>query len=149
MKEHFVVGPMDSFPAGSHPIIEVGGRSIGVYNVDGNFYAIQNICPHALAPICMAHVSGTYVPSAPGELIYGMEGRVLRCPWHGWEYDIATGEALFGMDRRRLATYPVSIVNDHVVVTMRPRGRVVSEHEAQGATSKATPEEIHERNGSR
>lgn len=121
-KERFVVGHVDDFPPGSHPVVEVGGREVGIYNVDGSFYAVQNLCPHALAPICVGAVTGTTLPSAPGEdFTHGMEGRVLRCIWHGWEFDIVTGETVFGIDKRKLKTYPVTVEDDHVVVTMRPR----------------------------
>jgi nitrite reductase (NADH) small subunit len=121
MKQEFVLGPVSDFPAGSHPIVEVGGRRVGIYNIGGEFFAVQNLCPHALGPICSVDATGTYVPSEPGTLVYGLEGRVLRCPWHGWEYDIATGEALYGVDKRKLATFAVAIDNGSVVLTMRPR----------------------------
>jgi nitrite reductase/ring-hydroxylating ferredoxin subunit len=141
MKERFVVGTVDSFPEGSHPIVEVGGRLIGIYNVNGSYFAIQNTCPHALAPICMASVGGTFMPSGPGVFDYGMNGRVLRCPWHGWEFDIATGEALFGIDRRRLATFPVYVEDGKVVVIMRSR----SASDARGGSveSATGPSEVH------
>jgi nitrite reductase (NADH) small subunit len=119
--EEFVVGPVERFPEGSKEILEVGGRSIGVYHSNGQFYAVQNLCPHALAPICVSGLTGTTLPSAPGEYEFGMEGLVLRCPWHSWEYDVRTGEALFGTDKRRLLTFPVKVENGQVVVTMRAR----------------------------
>jgi nitrite reductase/ring-hydroxylating ferredoxin subunit len=121
MKRKYLVGPIENFPPGSHPIIDVGGRSIGIYNVDGKIHAIANVCPHALAPICRGAVTGTYLPSGVGEYVFGMEGRVLRCIWHGWEFDVLTGESLFGIDRRRLAIFPAAVEDGQVVVTMRPR----------------------------
>jgi nitrite reductase (NADH) small subunit len=123
-RQQFVLGPVDDFPPGSHPILSVAGREIGVYNVDGEFYAVQNICPHALAPICRGPIGNTALPSAPGEdFKLGMEGRVLRCVWHGWEFDVVTGEALFGIDKRKLKTFPIAVENGHLVVTMRPVNR--------------------------
>jgi nitrite reductase (NADH) small subunit len=120
VKHKIAAGQVADFPPGSRRILALGGRSLGIYNVRGALYAIQNVCPHALAPICQADVSGTYLPSAPGEFVYGMEDRVLRCPWHGWEYSIDTGEALFGTDRRRLSTFPIEVEDGQVFVTMRP-----------------------------
>lgn len=99
----------------------MGGRSVGITNVDGTYYAVHNVCPHALAPICMGELKGTMLPSRPGELEYGLEGLVLRCTWHGWEFDIRSGEALFGTDPRRLLTFPVRVEAGQVVVRMRPR----------------------------
>jgi nitrite reductase (NADH) small subunit len=112
---------LEDFPPGSHKIVQAGGRSIGIYNIAGSIFAVQNVCPHALAPICIAAVTGTYMPSRPGEFIYGMDGQVLRCPWHGWEFDIRTGEALFSTDKRKLATFPVSIANGKVLILMRTK----------------------------
>jgi nitrite reductase/ring-hydroxylating ferredoxin subunit len=120
--QDFSVGRIEELPPGGKIIVELGGRSVGVYNFGGHFYAVQNLCPHALAPICLANLSGTNMPTAPGEeFVYGMDGQVLRCIWHGWEFDVRTGHALFGTDRRRLATFPVKVEGGEVLVTMRPR----------------------------
>jgi 3-phenylpropionate/trans-cinnamate dioxygenase ferredoxin subunit len=121
-EERFVVGPVEDFPPGSHPIVEIGGREVGIYNADGTFYAVQNLCPHALAPICISPLTHTNLPSRPGEAFTpGLEGRVLRCVWHAWEFDVTTGEALFGTDHRKLKTFPVEVEDGQVVVTLRPR----------------------------
>lgn len=121
MVEEVCIGPIENFPEGSNTILEVGGRSIGVYHSHGELFAVQNLCPHALAPICLESLSGTYLPGEPGEYIYGMDGLVLRCIWHGWEYDVRTGEALFGIDRRRLATFPVMVADGQVFLRLRTR----------------------------
>lgn len=119
--EEFRVGPTTAFPPGSRAILDVGGRSIGVFNVEGRMYALNNVCPHALAPVCMGEQTGTMLPRDREDIAYGLDDMVIRCPWHGWEFDIATGEALFGTDRRKVQTFPVRIVEGQVVVSMRPR----------------------------
>lgn len=119
--QDFVVADVDDIPEGGKQVLEVGGRSIGVYRSNGEFFAVQNLCPHALAPICVNDLKGTHLPSQPGEYVYGMEGLVLRCPWHAWEFDVRTGEALFGIDKRRLLTFPVKVEDGKVIVTMRAR----------------------------
>ena len=121
MLEDFVVGDVADFEPGDKVIVEIGGRSVGVFRTGDEFYAAQNMCPHALAPICLSNLSGTALPSEPGEWKYGMDGLVLRCPWHAWEFDIRTGEALSGTDRRRVATFPVKVEDGKVIVTMRPK----------------------------
>jgi nitrite reductase/ring-hydroxylating ferredoxin subunit len=111
---------VEDFPLGASRIVEVEGRQIGVFNSGGQFYAINNACPHALAPICLGRLTGTMLPSAPGEdYVWGMDGLVLRCIWHGWEFDIRTGETVMGTDRRRLLTFPVEVEDGHVWVTIR------------------------------
>ena len=78
-------------PAGQPPIVEIDGRSIGVFNVGGDLYAIRNPCPHRGAPLCEGTIGGTMLPSDPHTYVYGLEDRLLRCPWHGWEIELATG----------------------------------------------------------
>jgi nitrite reductase/ring-hydroxylating ferredoxin subunit len=126
-KQDFVVGSVEEFPPSKLPrILEVGGRSIGVYNVDGTFYAVQNVCPHALGPICRGTFGGTFLPSEPGEWTAGLEDRVIRCPRHRFEFDITTGESVMGVVKQRLVTFPVTVERGEVRVTMRPRPSAVS-----------------------
>ena len=69
-----------------------------------------------LAPVCLGRVGGTTLPSSAGEWRWGREGEILACPWHGWEFDLLTGEGL--ADRRRLRLYPVSVEDDTVFITI-------------------------------
>lgn len=129
MRTSFDVGHVTEFPDGTRKLLDVGGRSLGVYRTHGKFYAIQNLCPHALAPIAFGELQGTMLPSDYGEFEYGLEGLVLRCIWHGWEFDIRSGETVCGTDRRRLVTFPVVVEDDRVIVTLRPKAREHAEDE--------------------
>lgn len=104
-----VVGRASEIPPGARRIVEVEGRSIGVFNVNGAYYALRNICPHQQAPLCKGTVTGTTLPSKPGEYIWAREGEVLRCPWHGWEFDITNGRSVFNPHRLRVKTYKVTV----------------------------------------
>jgi 3-phenylpropionate/trans-cinnamate dioxygenase ferredoxin subunit len=95
--------------------VQVEGRSIGVFNVQGSFVAVLNVCPHELAPVCLGAVRGTALASMPGEYRWGREGEILACPWHGWEFDLLTGRALADT-RKRLRLYPVVVREDTVYV---------------------------------
>lgn len=115
MEHH--VGHVDEIPEKEAIIREAGGRSIGVFKVDGRLYAVKNVCPHKQAPLARGTVGGTMLPNCrPGELEFGLEDRVLKCPWHGWEFDLETGKCLFGVSDRRVATYPVEVRGDQVYV---------------------------------
>lgn len=108
----------DDFPAGDKRIVNDGKWSVGVFNVAGSFYAVRNMCPHAGAPLCQGTVHATHEPSGVGEYEPAYEGRILRCPWHGWEFDIVTGKGLY--DRKsRVATYPVLVDEQGMVVIIR------------------------------
>ena len=104
-----VIGLVRDIPPGQRKIVEVEGRSIGVFNVNGTFYALRNACPHQAAPLCRGTITGTTLPSKPGEYIWGREGEILRCPWHGWEFDITNGKSVFDPHRTRVKAYEVTI----------------------------------------
>ncbi len=139
-KKQFTVGPLSEFPPGQCRIHDIGGKSIGIYNRDGELYAVRNLCPHKLAPICYGTIGGTFLPSKQGEWVYGLDGYVLRCVAHAWEFDIRTGESVMMVDRRRLATYPVSVEGDQVVVTMRVSERDDAREEEGRLAPAASPE---------
>jgi nitrite reductase (NADH) small subunit len=107
------VARVNEIPPGGCKIVEVEGRSIGVFNVHGSFVAVLNVCPHELAPVCLGAVRGTALVSLPGEYCWGREGEILACPWHGWEFDLITGRALADK-RKRLRLYPVVVREDTV-----------------------------------
>jgi nitrite reductase/ring-hydroxylating ferredoxin subunit len=104
-----VVARLRDFRPGDRRIVEVEGRSIGVFNIRGEFYALRNICPHQGAPLCLGKVMGTTVARKPFELEYGRDGEIVKCPWHGWEFDILTGRSVFNPHLVRVRTYEVSI----------------------------------------
>jgi len=108
MAKH-VVGKVADFPVGECKIVEVAGRSIGVFNVKGTFYALRNRCPHQGAPLCQGEITGTTLPSQPGEYIWARDGEILRCPWHGWEFDITNGQSIYDPFKCRVRAYDVTI----------------------------------------
>jgi nitrite reductase (NADH) small subunit len=118
-----VLGPASAFPQGRFRVVAVAGREIGVTRTAaGAVYAVRNSCPHRGAPVCMGTFGGTMLPSPRGVLSYGLEEEVLRCPWHGWEFDLGTGRALFGTASRRLVTYPAALRGGEIVLTLPDGG---------------------------
>jgi nitrite reductase (NADH) small subunit len=99
MKRHPVAHAAE-LPPGGRKIVTVGRLEIGLFNVGGRVHAYRNACPHAGAPVCLGRVSGTPLPSKVYEYIYGKEGCILRCPWHGWEFNLATGEHIVDPETR-------------------------------------------------
>lgn len=104
-----VVASVEEIPVGGRKIVQLDGRSIGVFNVNGTYYAIRNLCPHQQAPLCEGRIMGTTLPSLPGEYRLGLEGQVLRCPWHAWEFDITNGRSVFDPQGCRVKSYEVSV----------------------------------------
>jgi len=110
-----VVGTLAELPPGGRLIVEVAGRSIGVFNVGGRLHALHNRCPHKRGALCEGLITGTVLPSADREFRYGREGEIVRCAHHGWEFEIATGRALAD-PRVRARTYPVELDGEDIVV---------------------------------
>lgn len=117
-----VVGREDDFASGTITLVSAGGRSIGIVNAGEAFYAVLNVCPHELAPVCRGTLSGTMLPSEQGEVEYGLRNRILRCPWHGYEYDLAAGgRAVFSSFKARLRMFPVTVEDGQVLVEISTR----------------------------
>ena len=97
-------------------LARVGGREIGVLrDEDGRLHAVRNRCPHHGAPLCRGRVRereagepGSYEPSGK---------RVLRCPWHGWEFELESGRCLDD-PLLRARVYPVEVVDGRVLVAL-------------------------------
>lgn len=112
-----VVGRADEIPVGGRKIVQVEHLSIGVFRLADGFYAVRNYCPHQGAELCKGTVHGTYRPGAVTEFNPALAGRVLRCPWHGWEFDIVTGKGLYD-ERGRVSTYEVRETADGELVVV-------------------------------
>lgn len=110
-----VVGRADEIPPGTVRVVPVGPYGVGIYNVDGHFHALLNYCVHEGAPVCSGKITGT--SDSPGErrTIWIRHGEILRCPWHGWEFEIQSGRAIAD-PRQRLKSYPVRVVDGQVVL---------------------------------
>lgn len=118
------VGRVADFPEGEFRVVTVNDVEVGVLRGDdAEWAAVRNFCPHRAAPICAGRVGGTMLPAQPGELVYGMEGKVVRCPWHGFEFDLETGTSVMGVTRGRLQIYAVAELDGVVYVMPRPAGR--------------------------
>ena len=111
------VAKVEELGPGEVKLVEIKKLTVGVYNVNGEYIAVLNICPHELAPVCRGRLGGTTLPSRPGEYRWGREGEILACPWHGWEFDLLTGEMLAD-ERVRLRQYPVVVRDDTIFVTL-------------------------------
>ena len=118
MAEHNA-GPLSDFPPGSHKVVHLGRVAVGIFNVDGELHALPNVCPHQFGPLCEGRVNGTTACSAATDWQFAWvrDGEIVTCPWHGIEFDIATGVSLV-TSRLKVRTYPVRVEDGEVVVTM-------------------------------
>lgn len=107
MAKH-IVAAVGEIPPGGRKIVEVAGRSIGIFNLDGEYFALRNRCPHQGGPLCEGPLWGRLTARVPGEIEY-QSGGMVSCGWHGWEFDIRTGQSWCEPARLRVRAYAVSV----------------------------------------
>ena len=131
-----VVARAAELPPGARKLVRAGSRAILVLNVNGELFALSDACPHRGGSLFRGKLTGAVSSSAPGRYALARCGEILRCPWHGWEFDIRTGQSWCDPARIRARRYtvqveagtrlvagpyvaetvPVKVENDYVVV---------------------------------
>jgi 3-phenylpropionate/trans-cinnamate dioxygenase ferredoxin subunit len=112
----YVVARADEIPPGQRKIVAVGDLSIGVFNLGGEFFALRNRCPHQGGPLCEGLLWGLWEAPAPGEIKYSRPGEILTCGWHGWEFDVRTGQSYCDPRRLRTRAYEVHVEQGAAIV---------------------------------
>ncbi|MBR0687787.1 Rieske (2Fe-2S) protein [Bradyrhizobium manausense] len=111
-----VVATVDEIPSGARKIVEVSGREIGIFNLDGEFFAIANRCPHEGASLCKGRIVGLVEADEPGAYRYSRKNEFVRCPWHGWEFDIRTGKSWCDPRRTKVRSYDLKLEQGSALV---------------------------------
>ena len=104
-----VVAAVDEIPPGQRKLVEVAGRNIVVFNLGGDFFALTNRCPHRGGSLFHGIQTGLVESTEPGRYSYSRQGEMVKCPWHGWEFDIRTGKSWCDPTRMRIRQYPVAV----------------------------------------
>ena len=133
-----IVARTTEIPPGSNKVFGVDGRDIVVFHVSGEFFALLNRCPHEGAPLDKAACVARLTSPEPGVYQRSRVGELLRCPWHGWEFDIRTGQSWCDPSSTRARqfaitvepgaqlvkgpyvaeTFPVSLEEDYLVIDL-------------------------------
>jgi nitrite reductase/ring-hydroxylating ferredoxin subunit len=111
----FVVGRADDLADGERMVAVVNNRSIGIFNIGGRYYGLLNRCPHRGAELCQGRFVGNLTAEAPGVYAYDASRQLLMCPWHGWEFDVATGQSFFDPAGVRARPYTVEVEKGAIV----------------------------------
>jgi 3-phenylpropionate/trans-cinnamate dioxygenase ferredoxin subunit len=104
-----VVAKAEDIPPGERKLVTVRGRQIAVFNVDGEYLAILDRCPHQGGSLCQGKLVGLVESDGPGRYHYQRKGEIVRCPWHGWEFDLRTGKSYCDPMRTWVKTYATSV----------------------------------------
>lgn len=121
-KTAYPVAAADELSNGDHLVVELEGREIGVFHIDGEYFAYTNWCAHHGGPVCEGALDGTTDATYDRErlettLEWVKEGKILRCPWHAWEFDVTTGDCMH-TDRYRLIEHDVDIEDGTIVIRL-------------------------------
>lgn len=108
MSKHVVAAVRD-LPAGSLKAVSVNGKPIVVFNVQGEFFGLLDRCPHQGALLSKGFLGGLLQGDEPGRVRCTRMGEIIRCPWHGWEFDVRTGKSWCDPSRLRTRAYPVAV----------------------------------------
>ena len=108
MARHIVARTTD-IPPGGNKVVDVDGRDIVVFHVNDEFFALLNRCPHEGAPLDKAACVARLTSPEPGVYQRSRVGELLRCAWHGWEFDMRNGQSYFDPKRFKIRSYPVAI----------------------------------------
>jgi len=115
----YVVARVDEFPSGTRRLVRAGKLEIGVFNIDGRYHALPNVCAHQFGPLCEGKISGTLVAreETQWQRAWVQEGEILICPWHALEFDITSGRCI-AYPKVKLRQFPVRVEGEHVVVSV-------------------------------
>jgi nitrite reductase/ring-hydroxylating ferredoxin subunit len=127
MTRHIVAG-VSEVPPGSAKLVTVKGRDIGIFNVAGKFYALANKCPHKGGPLCSGRITGLALSSGPGDYRLTRNGEFLRCPWHGWEFEISTGQSYCDPKSMRIRQFEVKVEPGQELLQDLVKGPYIAEN---------------------
>jgi nitrite reductase (NADH) small subunit len=101
MPRHVRVASVSDVPPGTAKEVMADDQVVALYNVEGTFYALDGVCPHAGGPLGEGTLRGT----------------VVTCPWHGWQFDVKSGENCLNR-RMTHKSFAVKVDADDVLVEL-------------------------------
>ena len=99
------IAAVEDCPPGQSLELVAGDRIVALFNAEGEFYALDGVCPHQGGPLGKG----------------ALHGCVATCPWHGWQFDVRTGQHLTNRGVRHF-TFPVKVEGGEVFVGMEEEG---------------------------
>ncbi|MEK6407244.1 MAG: Rieske (2Fe-2S) protein [Acidobacteriota bacterium] len=103
MSDFVKIANTSDLPPGQAMVVEIDGRTIAVFNVDGQFYALDNTCMHRGGPL--------------GEGFVDRNNLTVQCPWHGWIYSLATGASPID-SMAKVEKFEVKVEEDEVKLSL-------------------------------
>lgn len=111
-----VVAALTEIPPGSRKLVQVAGRAIAVFNVDGELFGISDKCPHQGGSLATGATVGLTTSDEPGTFRHSRPGEFVRCPWHSWEFDLRTGQSWCDPRKFRTKPYDLSVERGEALI---------------------------------
>ena len=108
-RKRHVVATVGEVAPGTLKLVKAGGREIALFNVNGRFHALADRCPHESGSLCKGRIIGLALADEPGRYRLVREGEFVKCPWHGWEFEIATGQSYCDPTGTRVRTFEAKV----------------------------------------
>ena len=110
MPQRHVVARVSDFTGTDRKLVEVRGRPVVIFRLGEEWFGMSDRCPHQGGSLCAGILISMVAAERPGVVEMTRRGEILRCPWHGWEFDIRTGKSCARPDRIRSRPVGVSVV---------------------------------------
>ena len=118
MSKHRVCSESELEEVGSRVIKEIEGREIALFKLEDGYHAALNYCIHQAGPLCEGKLMGHTVPQDDGwSWGYDDENKYVTCPWHGWKFDLTTGENV-DSDEYSVPIYDTAVENGDIYVEL-------------------------------
>src|SRR3546814_1152533 len=140
MSKH-VFATVRDIPPGSRKRVVVKGRAVVVFNLDGEYFGLLDRCPHQGGSLCEGRLIGLLEAHEPGDYSYTRRGEIVRCPWHGWEFDIRTGRSRVDPERTKARAFAVAVAGGAELACAA--GGEGEPETLQAETFKVTVEELY------
>ena len=111
-----MVATIDEVAPGASKRVTVAGRDIALFNLGGEFFALANKCPHESGSLCDGRIIGLAMADEPGQYRLLRDGEFVKCSWHGWEFDIRTGQSWCDPSNTRVRAYDTAVEKGEAVV---------------------------------
>jgi nitrite reductase (NADH) small subunit len=116
MTKEVHVATVDELREGTHKVVTVAGKEMGIFNVRGSFFAVPNACVHQNGPLCLGAISGTLRADkdTAWRPEWVQEGEIIVCPWHSLEFNVTTGQCV-AHPNKKLHTYQLRVVDGQIL----------------------------------
>lgn len=104
-----VVARVGDIPENGSKLVEVRGRQIALFHANGEYFALTDRCPHEGGSLCQGRLVGRLSSREPGTYDLSRPREFVQCSWHGWEFDLRTGQSYTDPDSIRARTYQVTV----------------------------------------